>query len=69
MLSAMGSEKVPQLTATIASEDDGYVAQCVEVDIASQGDTIEEAVANLVEALALHFEDSSEKPSVALSQR
>jgi len=41
-----------QLTAIIEREDDGYVALCPEVDIASQGDTVEEARDNLREALA-----------------
>ncbi len=45
-----------QLTAIIEREDDGYVALCPEIDIASQGDTIEEARKNLVEALELFFE-------------
>ncbi|UOG36850.1 type II toxin-antitoxin system HicB family antitoxin [Leptospira noguchii] len=34
-----------------------YVAQCLELDIASQGETEEEALSNLKEALELHFED------------
>lgn len=46
-----------RLTAALTREDDGYVAQCIEVDVASQGDTIEEALANLREALELYFED------------
>jgi predicted RNase H-like HicB family nuclease len=45
-----------QLTAIIEREGDGYVALCPEVDIASQGDTIEEARSNLKEALELFFE-------------
>jgi predicted RNase H-like HicB family nuclease len=45
-----------RLTAIIEREDDGYVALCPEVDIASQGSSIEEARANLVEALTLFFE-------------
>ncbi len=49
-------------TAIIEREDDGYVSLCPELDIASQGDSIEEARANLIEALTLFFEtaDSSE---------
>lgn len=52
----------PHLTAVIAREDDGYVALCPQLDIASQGDTLEQARANLVEALTLFFEtaDTSE---------
>jgi len=44
------------LTAIIEREDDGFVALCPEVDVARQGSTIEEARANLVEALTLFFE-------------
>jgi predicted RNase H-like HicB family nuclease len=43
------------LTATIWREDDGYVSLCPELDIASQGDTVEEARANLQEAVDLFF--------------
>lgn len=49
-----------QLTAVIEREGDGYVSFCPELDIASQGDTIEEARANLVEALELFFECAPE---------
>ncbi len=45
-----------RLTAIIEREDDGFVALCPEFDIASQGASIEEARANLVEALTLFFE-------------
>jgi len=44
------------MTAIIEREGDGFVALCPELDIASQGSTIEEARANLVEALTLFFE-------------
>jgi predicted RNase H-like HicB family nuclease len=47
------------LTAIIEREDDGYVALCPELDIASQGDNVEEARANLQEALELFFETAS----------
>ena len=46
-----------RLTAAISREGDWFVAQCLEVDVASQGRTIEEARDNLAEALALYFED------------
>jgi len=45
-----------RLTAVIEREGDGYVALCPQVDVASQGDTIEEARANLIEALTLFYE-------------
>jgi predicted RNase H-like HicB family nuclease len=47
-----------QLTAIIEREGDGYVALCPEVDVASQGETIEEARSNLTEALELFFESA-----------
>jgi predicted RNase H-like HicB family nuclease len=45
-----------RFTAIIEREDDGFVSLCPELDIASQGSSIEEARANLVEALSLFFE-------------
>lgn len=48
-----------QLTAIIERESDGYVSLCPEVDIASQGDTVDEARKNLCEALELFFETAS----------
>ena len=50
-----------QLTVIIEREGDGYVSLCPEVDIASQGATIEEARDNLREALELFFETASSK--------
>lgn len=47
-----------RLTAAVTKEGVWCVAQCLEVDVASQGETMEEAIANLHEALALHFDDS-----------
>ena len=41
--------------ASITREGDWYVAQCLEVDVASQGETEEQALTNLSEALQLHF--------------
>ena len=45
-----------KLTAVIEREGDGYVALCPDIDVASQGSTVEEARANLTEALELFFE-------------
>jgi predicted RNase H-like HicB family nuclease len=45
-----------QLTSSIWQEGEWFVAQCLEVDVASQGETPEEALSNLKEALELHFE-------------
>ena len=41
--------------ASVWQEGDWFVAQCLEVDVASQGATEDEALANLAEALRLHF--------------
>ena len=53
-----------QLTAIFSREGDGYVAHCPELDIASQGRSVEEARGNLIEALQLFFEtaDPTEFP-------
>jgi predicted RNase H-like HicB family nuclease len=45
-----------QFAATVWREGNWYVSQCLEVDVASQGESEEEALANLKEALELHFE-------------
>ncbi len=45
-----------EFKASVSREGDWFVAQCLEVDVASQGSTEEQALANLEEALALHFE-------------
>jgi predicted RNase H-like HicB family nuclease len=42
--------------AAVWREGDWYVSQCLEVDVASQGTTEEDALANLKEALDFHFE-------------
>ncbi|MBM3495223.1 MAG: type II toxin-antitoxin system HicB family antitoxin [Armatimonadetes bacterium] len=47
------------LTAIIESEGSGYVALCPELDVASQGDTVEAARANLREAVELFLETAS----------
>ena len=48
-----------KLTAIIEREGQGYVSLCPELDIASQGDTVEQARDNLREALELFFEAAS----------
>jgi predicted RNase H-like HicB family nuclease len=60
-------------TAIITREKKFYVALAPDVDIASQGETIEEALANLKEALELYFEDDdairpplTDKPIITL---
>jgi predicted RNase H-like HicB family nuclease len=53
-------------SATVWREGSWYVSQCLEVDVASQGATEDEALANLREALELHFEEAraSRPPAV-----
>ena len=50
--------KIPsKITVHVWQEDDAFVAQCVEINVASQGDTEEEALANVREALELYCRD------------
>ncbi len=50
-----------QFTAVIEREDDMYVALCPELDIASQGESVEKARENLKEAIELFFETASQQ--------
>ncbi len=50
-------DRTVRLTAAITPDGDWYVARCLDVEVASQGPTIDEALANLREALELYFED------------
>ncbi len=59
-----------RFTAAITHEAPWYVARCLDVEVASQGENVEEALANLREALELYFEDApipdlSEPPIIA----
>ncbi len=47
-------------TAIIEKDDDVYTSLCPELDIASQGDTYDEAKSNLIEAVQLFFECASQ---------
>ena len=47
---------IKQFTASVWQEGELYVAQALEVDVASQGETTGDALANLREALELYFE-------------
>ena len=53
-------KQIKNLTAIIEREGGGYVALCPELDIASQGESIEEARTNLKEALELFFETADQ---------
>lgn len=50
-------EQERTLTAAVVQDGEWYVARCLEVEVASQGETIDEALANLRQALELYFED------------
>ena len=52
-------KKVLQLTAVIEREGEGYVATCPEVDVVSQGNTVEKARLNLLEAVEGFFQVAS----------
>ena len=51
--------KQHKLNIVVYREDEYYVAQCLDVDVASFGKTEKEALKNIQEALELYFEDSS----------
>ena len=53
-------KNLQQFTVVIEREANQYVSLCPELDIASQGDTVEEARLNLKEALELFFETASQ---------
>ena len=50
---------IRRFTAMIYRENDGYVALCPELDVASQGDSVEDASSNLREAVELFLETAS----------
>lgn len=52
-------DKVLQLTAVIEREGDGFVATCPELDVVSQGDSVEDARMNLLEAVEGFLEVAS----------
>lgn len=53
-------KRTHQLTAIIEREDDMYVASCPELDVVSQGSSVEQAKSNLKEAIELFLESASE---------
>jgi predicted RNase H-like HicB family nuclease len=48
-----------EISFVVWKEDKYYVSQCLNVEVSSFGDTIDEAVANLKEAVELYFEDEN----------
>ncbi len=60
---AVGASTMKQnIRAFIHPEDGGYVVECPDVNAVTQGDTLDEAIANLREvvSLALHGEDPAD---------
>jgi predicted RNase H-like HicB family nuclease len=55
---SMAEPTIAHLTAAVVRDGDWYVARCLEVEATSQGESVEEASANLTEALELYFEDA-----------
>ncbi|MDR2631392.1 MAG: type II toxin-antitoxin system HicB family antitoxin [Spirochaetaceae bacterium] len=55
-------------TIIIKQEEEWFVATCLENNIASQGKTIDESIANLKEAIALYYEDEKEIKSLPNDQ-
>jgi len=47
-------------TGVLIKEDEGYSALCLELDVASQGETVEEAKKNIIEAVTLYLETAIE---------
>ncbi|MEZ4525168.1 MAG: type II toxin-antitoxin system HicB family antitoxin [Desulfobacterales bacterium] len=52
------------ITSEICHDGEYYCARCMDFDVFTQGKTIDEAVKNLKEALALHFEDDSDAADI-----
>jgi predicted RNase H-like HicB family nuclease len=50
-------EVITKLAVIVQKEESWYVSKCPENNVASQGKTIEEALNNLREAVALYYED------------
>lgn len=51
-----GLDPLKRVHVWLWQEEHWHVVQCCEVDVASQGGTVDEAILNIKEALALHFE-------------
>lgn len=53
-----------RFTAAVAHEGNWHVARCLDIEVTSQGETVEQALENLREALELYFEDSELPESI-----
>ena len=56
----MGSNSEPKryhrITVVITQENEWYIARCVEIDVISQGHSVEESLRNVKEAIQLYIE-------------
>lgn len=57
-----------RFTAVVTREGQWFVARCLEIEVAGQGEAVESALANLREALELKLEDPSSSPGAASSR-
>ena len=55
-----------KLKCAVEQEDNLYVSYCDDLNIASQGETVDEAMKNLVEAIEMFFEDASSTEILSL---
>ena len=60
----MSEQPSLRLTAAVSQEEDLYVARCLEIEVTSQGESVEAALRNLEEALELYFEDMPPPPGL-----
>jgi predicted RNase H-like HicB family nuclease len=51
------ADRTITLTASLTPEEGGYVARCLELGVTTEGDTLDEALAMLREAVGLYLED------------
>jgi len=65
-LGKIGENMSLKINVIVQKEENWYVANCIENNVASQGKTIEEALSNLKEAIQLYYED--EKPEIEEKQ-
>lgn len=64
--SMLGEMHAQKLRYIVYEQDGAFVAQCLDVDVVSEGDTDEGAVAGLTEALELYF--SADAPTMTTSR-
>jgi len=64
----MGDKMTFKGTVKIEQEEEWFVATCLENNVASQGKTVNDAVANLKEAIALYYEDEEKREELSYNQ-